>query len=30
MKIGAETGLDEVKDCSVIVANYKVKGEDRW
>lgn len=27
VKIGAETGLDEVKDCSVIVANYKVKGE---
>lgn len=27
VKIGAETGLDQVKDCSVIVANYKVKGE---
>lgn len=27
VKIGSETGLDEVKDCSVIVANYKVKGE---
>ncbi|MFR6290332.1 MAG: hypothetical protein ACLUKQ_02655 [Peptococcaceae bacterium] len=27
VKIGAETGLDEVKDCSVIVANYKVKGK---
>ena len=27
VKIGAETGLDEVKDCSVIVANYKVNGE---
>lgn len=27
VKIGAENGLDEVKDCSVIVANYKVKGE---
>lgn len=27
VKIGAETGLDEVKDCSVIVASYKVKGE---
>lgn len=27
VKIGAETGLDEVKDCSVIVANYKVKGQ---
>lgn len=27
VKIGAENGLDEVKDCSVIVASYKVKGE---
>ncbi len=27
VKIGAETGIDQVKDCSVIVANYKVKGE---
>ena len=27
VKIGSETGLDEVRDCSVIVANYKVKGE---
>ena len=27
VKIGAETGVDQVKDCSVIVANYKVKGE---
>jgi heat-inducible transcriptional repressor len=27
VKIGAENELDEVKDCSVIVANYKVKGE---
>ncbi len=27
VKIGSETGLDEVKDCSVIVASYKVKGE---
>ena len=27
VKIGAETGVDQVKDCSVIVADYKVKGE---
>lgn len=27
VKIGAENELEEVKDCSVIVANYKVKGE---
>jgi heat-inducible transcriptional repressor len=27
VKIGSENGLDEVKDCSVIVASYKVKGE---
>lgn len=27
VKIGAENGIDQVKDCSVIVANYKVKGE---
>ena len=27
VKIGAETGIDQVKDCSVIVANYKVRGE---
>lgn len=27
VKIGAESGIDQVKDCSVIIANYKVKGE---
>lgn len=27
VKIGSENELDEVKDCSVIVASYKVKGE---
>ena len=27
IKIGAESGVDQVKDCSVIIANYKVKGE---
>ncbi len=27
VKIGAETGLDVAKDCSVIVANYKLDGE---
>ena len=27
VKIGAESGVDQVKDCSVIIANYKVKGE---
>ena len=27
VKIGAETGVDQVKDCSVIVADYRVKGE---
>ena len=27
VKIGTENALDEVKDCSVIVATYKLKGE---